>query len=79
MFVNRKRLYLPLTRRLCFRQCLFVCLSASNIAQKVINGRIMNVSGSLGNDTCTKNSRLNFGSDLDHHADCPLANLIITQ
>ena len=50
---------------------LFVCLSVTNIAQKVKNGLQGNF---LEGFTVVKGTSDNFGGDLDHHADFPIVN-----
>jgi len=58
---------LPAPRRLCNRRCLFVCLDASNFAQKLPN-ICMKFSGNVGNGPMDKWS--NFGGNPDHRLDC---------
>ena len=58
----------------CF---LFVSVSLSSITQKVMNELQWDfMEESAGGK---RNKLLNFGGDLDHHADCPIKTLAITQ
>ena len=73
--------FLPLPRRLCFLialVCLFVCLFVCHRHfSKRYEWILMRFTGELGNDT--RNIWLNFGGDPNHHADCPIGNLVFTQ
>ena len=64
--------------RLCFRLCWFVCLfvfkqHCSKIIDK-LQWLFMEGAGVVRN-----NKWVNFGGNPDHHADCPIRNLAITQ
>jgi len=62
--MSRDRRLLPPPRRLCFSS-LFVCLSVSSFAQKLLNGCSWNFQGRLVGSG-PMNKRSNFGGDPDH-------------
>ena len=52
---------------------LLVCLSVSNITQQDMNRLRLGVQAGI------RNKSVNFGGNLDHHTDCPIRNMTITQ
>ena len=74
---------LPLSRTICSRRCLSVCLSVSNFCTKTSTQICMKFSGKVVNEAVNKWS--NFGGDLDLYCDtgktclggrmyCPIAS-----
>ena len=60
-----------------FSVVLFFCLPVcQQHYSKSYQWILIKFSEQLGNDI--KNNQLNFGADLDHHADCPNGNPAIT-
>ena len=74
LVISAKKIMFSVALVVC---CSSVFLSVSNITQKFLNSLQWNYMERPG--VAKKNKWLDFGSDLDHLADCPIGNPAITQ